>query len=205
MSTLNPQVRRATIEDVPKLVELWSQESLPCDALTKRFHEFQVVEQEGGALLGAIGLQIAGHQGRLHSEVFARPENSDVVRALVWERAQVIAKNHGLVWVWTQFNAPFWRQNGFHAPDSETATKLPGAFTGDPRPWTCLQLREETNTPAAIDREFAIFKEMEHERTERLFRQARIMKLVAVLVVSIVFVLIFFWGFYWLKTQGIRR
>jgi N-acetylglutamate synthase-like GNAT family acetyltransferase len=205
MSTPNLQVRRATVEDVSKLVELWKQEGLLWEALAKRFQEFQVVEQEGGALLGAIGLQIAGPESRLHSEVFARPEDSDTVRALVWDRVQIIAKNHGLVRVWTQFNAPFWHQNGFQAPPAEIAARLPGAFTGDPRPWSYIQLREETGPTLSADKEFAMFKEMEHERTERLFRQARIMKVVAAAVVMIVFALLMYWAYAWFKTQGIRR
>ena len=53
MMTPNQQVRRATVEDLEKLVPLWQQENLPWEDLEKRFKEFQVVEGAGGELLGA--------------------------------------------------------------------------------------------------------------------------------------------------------
>src|SRR2546426_5938551 len=102
MTTPNVQVRRATVEDLAKLVPLWKAEDLPCDELEKRFKEFQVLESAGGALLGAVGLQIAGSEAHLHSEVFARPDEADSLREKLWERAHVLANNHGLVRVWTQ-------------------------------------------------------------------------------------------------------
>ena len=74
MSTPNLQVRRATVEDLSKLVELWKQEDLPWENLAKRFQEFQIVESVDGELRGAIGLQITGSEGRLHSEAFGRTD-----------------------------------------------------------------------------------------------------------------------------------
>src|SRR5687767_6620537 len=70
MSTPQLQVRRATIDDLPKLAPLWREENLDVNDLEKRFKEFQVVEGPGGEIIGALGLQIAGQEGRLHSEVF---------------------------------------------------------------------------------------------------------------------------------------
>src|SRR5689334_7905888 len=113
MTTQNPQVRRATIEDLPKLVALWQAEGLPVQTMEKRFKEFQVIAGTDDAILGVVGLEIAGLEGRLHSEAFAHPEQADDLRALFWERFQVLAQNHGLVRVWTQFATPFWTHSGF--------------------------------------------------------------------------------------------
>ena len=69
MTAQNLQVRRATIEDLPKLAALWTAEGLPVGNLEKRFKEFQLVQTEDGAeVLGAVGLQLVGNEGRLHSE-----------------------------------------------------------------------------------------------------------------------------------------
>src|SRR5947208_15870874 len=76
MTAPNQQVRRATVEDLQKLAALWKQENLPAQDLEKRFKEFQVVEGEGGGILAAVGLQIVGPEGRLHSEAFAHPEQA---------------------------------------------------------------------------------------------------------------------------------
>src|SRR5258706_9688893 len=123
MTTPNPQVRRATSEDVPRLKSLWQQENLPWERLEKRFKEFQIVEVPGGEVLGALGLEIVGVEGRLHSEVFLHPEQSDTLRTLLWERAQVMGKNHGLVRIWTQLAAPFWSHTFIQPVTGDAMTK----------------------------------------------------------------------------------
>lgn len=202
MTTPNQQVHRATVEDLPKLVPLWQQENLPWKDLEKRFKEFQVVEGKGGEMLAAVGLQITGLEGRLHSEVFAHAEQADALREQLWERAKILANNFGLVRLWTQFATPFWNQSGFQYASTELSSKLPGAFTGDPHPWKFFQLRAETAAPASIDREFAMFKEAEKERTGKIFRQARQLKIVAAIVAIAVFILVAIWAYVFFRLQG---
>ncbi|MEY2408760.1 MAG: hypothetical protein QOF48_1430 [Verrucomicrobiota bacterium] len=200
MITPNLQARRATIEDLPRLVALWEQAGLPAADLGKRLQDFQLVEIEGGELSGAIGLQIAGLEARLHHEAFAHAEEADLVRAKLWERIRMVAKNHGLLRVWIQYDAPFWSQNGFQAPSAEIAAKLPPVFAGDPHPWSYVQLREDVTASPTIEKEFAMFKELQVEERERAFNQARKMKMVAWVAVVAVFVLLLFWAAIWLKT-----
>lgn len=202
MTTPNLQVRRATIEDLPKLVELWRQENLPALDLEKRFKEFQVVEGAGGELAAAVGLQVEGLEARLHSEVFARAEEADAMRELLWQRALVVAQNHGLVRLWTQFGTPFWNHSGFRYPAPDVLAKLPPAFGGEPQPWQFLQLKDEVAAPVSIDKEFALFREMEKERTEKIFRQAKALKLVALVVVLAVFGLVAFFVVSWFRARG---
>jgi len=201
MTTTNLQVRRATVEDLQRLAPLWQQEHLSVSDLEKRFKEFQLIEVAGGELLGAIGLEIAGPEGRLHSEVFAHADQSNALREKLWERAQVLASNHGLVRLWTQLAAPFWQQNGFRPLSAEAAAKKPAGFTGDARPWLCLLLKDESAPVASLDKEFALFKESEKETTERLFRQARVMKVIAAVVAFAVFFMVIVWAFYFFKLQ----
>jgi N-acetylglutamate synthase-like GNAT family acetyltransferase len=202
MTTPNLQVRRATIEDLPKLAELWRQEDLPVPELEKRFKEFQVVEASGGELAAAVGLQVAGLEARLHSEVFAHAEQADALRELLWERAQVVAQNHGLVRLWTQFSTPFWNHSGFRHPAPDVLAKLPPVFGADPHPWQFLQLKDEAVAPVSLDKEFALFREMEKERTDKIFRQAKVLKLVALVVVMVVFGLVAFLVLTWFRTKG---
>jgi len=205
MTTPSLPARRATIEDLQKLTPLWAREGLPAEELGKRLQEFQVVDGPNGELAGAIGLQIAGNEGRLHSEAFLHAEEAESVRARLWERVQMISKNHGLVRMWTQLGAPFWGQNGFGSPAPEIAAKLPAAFAGDPAPWQFLQLRDEAASAPSIEKEFAMFREMQKEETNRIFRQAKVMKLVAGIVVMVVFVLLAFWMIAWLRTQNLHH
>ncbi len=183
MTTPSPQVRRANIEDLPQLALLWKRERFDVTDLEKRFKEFQVVDDGAGGLAGAMGLQVLGHEGCLHSEAFARHEQADALRQLFWERVHVIAKNHGLVRLWTQFATPFWNQCGLRFAGADELTKLPAGFGGDARPWRFEQLREETSGPPSIEKEFAMFREMERERTERVLRQAKTLKVVAIVIV----------------------
>ena len=50
MTPPNPQVRRATIEDLPQLVLLWRREGYAVSDLEKRFKEFQVIDAPEGGL-----------------------------------------------------------------------------------------------------------------------------------------------------------
>src|SRR5687768_17802105 len=119
MTDANVQVRRATIDDIPKLLALWQQENLHGAELEKRFKEFQVVEGPGGELLGTIGLQISGNHGRLHSEALAHPEQADALRKKLWDRISLVAQNNGLARVWIQSDAPFWHTLGFASAPAE--------------------------------------------------------------------------------------
>jgi N-acetylglutamate synthase-like GNAT family acetyltransferase len=204
--SMQPQVRRATIDDLPKLVPLWRAEGLPADDLEKRFKEFQVLEGPGGQVLGGVGLQISGQEGRLHSEAFAHPEHADELRPKLWERVRLISNNHGLVRLWTQLESPFWHQTGFNAASTELIARLPSAFVGDPhRSWTFYQLRGEGAATVSLDKEFAMFREAERERTEKIFRQARVLKLIAALLAVAVLGLVIFWAVMFFNLQRKRR
>ena len=200
MTTPNQQVRRATIDDLPTLISLWKEEGLSWETLEKRFKEFQVVEVDG-QLVGALGLEIVGRDGRLHSEVFAYPEIADDVRELLWERAQALAKNHGLVRLWGQFTAPYWNRSSFDYAPTEVLSKLPSQFAGDPHPWRFLQLRDESASTMSFEKEFAVFKEMEKQRTARIHQQAKVLRIFAGLVVLAVCGLLVFWVLAWFKAR----
>jgi N-acetylglutamate synthase-like GNAT family acetyltransferase len=200
MTTPNQQVRRATIDDLPKLIALWQQEGLPWEALEKRFKEFQVVEVDG-ELAGGLGLEVVGRDGRLHSEAFAYPELADAVRELLWERAQTLAKNHGLVRLWGQFTAPYWNRCGFDYAPTEILAKLPASFTGDPQPWRHLQLRDEASASVSFEKEFAMFKEMEKARTARIYQQAKVLRILAAVIILAVCGLLVFWVLAWMKAR----
>jgi len=198
----NVQVRRATVDDIQKLIALWKQEQLPWEELEKRFKEFQVVESENGELLAALGLQIAGTEGRLHNETFAHPEQSDALRERLWERAQVLAKNHGLVRIWTQLSTPFWRSTTLQPANAELLTKLPASFGGASEPWTYLQLKDDVAPSLSADQEFLLFQEAEREQTQRLFQRAKILRVIAAVTAITVFILVIIWAVSFFRVQS---
>ncbi|MFM1768634.1 MAG: hypothetical protein RJA22_1163 [Verrucomicrobiota bacterium] len=204
MTMPNLQARRATVEDLPALRLLWEAEGLPADQLTPHFGEFQLVEIPGGAIQAAIALQVAGLEGRLHCEAFADAAQADALRARLYDRVQGVAKNHGLLRLWTQLDTPFWHHMGLKRPDPEVLAKLPPAFAKTDLPWSYLQLKEETGPPVSLDKEFAIFKEAEQERTQRIHQQAKLLKLLAAVIVTVVFALVAALIFYYMRARGLQ-
>jgi membrane protein insertase Oxa1/YidC/SpoIIIJ len=55
-----------------------------------------------------------------------------------------------------------------------------------------------------MDKEFALFKEAEQERTQRIQQQAKLLKLVAAIVVALVFALVAALLFYWMRARGLQ-
>lgn len=185
------KVRRATVDDLPQLSQLLSASLLPTGVLEKRFTEFQVVENPDGALLAALGLQIAGRHGKVHSESFSDFALTDTLRPMLWERLQSVATNHQLVRLWTRETAPFWKQSaGFVAAEADVRTKIPAAFGPANEPWLTLKLKEDLETVLSADKEFAMFMESEKARTEEVFAHAKMLKGFAYVLAIILFLFV---------------
>jgi hypothetical protein len=190
--------RRATMEDLSQLISLWQIEQLPADALERRFTEFQVVSDDHGRVLGAIGIQVSGPHGLLHSECIAQPEMGDSLRELLWKRLQVMIHNHALERLWTQMNAPFWRDKGFGAASAEQVTSMPPQFKENERPWQVKILRT-ADANAAIEREFARLQALRQEESARMQDRVQWMKRAALGVTVVVFILVVIWAIAMLK------
>ena len=144
--------RRATVDDLPQLAELWASAQLPSE-LDKQFTDFQLAEDEAGHLAGAIALQINGSNGRVHSEAFVDFGQSDAVRAVLWERLQTVAQNHGLFRLWTTETAPWWKKDaGFAPPSDEILQKLPETYGPRESAWLTLRLKDEAADPNQLTR-----------------------------------------------------
>ena len=199
MTLSNYRVRRATLDDIGQLMTLWQTMHLPADDLAKRITEFQVAESADQKLLGAVGLQIADRQGRLHSEGFIDFAVADELRPALWERLQSVATNHGLVRLWTAEEAPFWSRCGLTKADAESLEKLPAAWRQFKGQWLTLKLKEDIEEVISADKEFALFMEAERQRTQRAFQQARVLKFIATLVALAVLFLVMAGAFYVLR------
>jgi len=146
--------------------------------------------------VGLVGLQIAERQGRIHSEAFKDFALADQLRPLLWERIHAVATNHGLLRLWTQEQAPFWNHCGLVKADAEALEKLPAIWRGPASDWLTLKLREDIAAVISLDKEFALFKESEKQRTQRAFQQARILKMIATFVARALLVLVATGAFY---------
>ena len=182
MNQSNYRVRRATLDDVGSLVELWKSMHFGVEELARRVTEFQVAEGPDGKVAGAVGLQIAGRQGRIHSEGFTDFALADQLRPLLWERLHAIAANHGLARFWTQEQAPFWSHCGLVKAEGEVMEKLPVPWRSSSGNWLTLKLKDDIDEVISADKEFAMFMESEKQRTAKAMQQARVLKVVATII-----------------------
>jgi N-acetylglutamate synthase-like GNAT family acetyltransferase len=194
VTSSNYRVRRATLDDLGQLTALWQSMHYPSAQLVRHVTDFQVAEAKDGKVLGAVALEIAERQGRVHSEVFSDFGLAEHLRPLLWDRLHSVATNHGLLRVWTQEQAPFWHHCGLRKADAAALEQLPAAWREGSSTWLTLKLRDDPETVVSLDKEFALFMQMEKQRTERVFQQARIFKTVVTLIAIALFIAVIVWG-----------
>jgi N-acetylglutamate synthase-like GNAT family acetyltransferase len=179
------RIRRATTDDLEQLTAVWKAASLPATELEKQFTEFQVAEDPGGQIVGAVALQVAGTDGKIHSETFADFALSDTLRPLLWQRLEGVARNHGLFRLWTAETAPFWKKDvGFSASTGPPPEVL-GPAGG---PWLSLRLKDEGADPNLLDAQFELFREAERARREQLLQRAAALKTIGTLIAVLLFI-----------------
>jgi len=175
MNSASLRLRRATLDDLPALRRLWTNAQWPANELEARLTEFQVVESNG-IFAGAIGLQICRQHARFYAEDFADFSVADAARTLFWERIQKLAANHGVFRVWTQETSPFWKNWGFQPAVGETLERLPDEWKNSAGRWLTLELKSEDAIAAALENQFAGFREAEKQRTAKVIARAQTLK-----------------------------
>ncbi len=190
MTSPGYRVRRATLDDIGQLTELWQSMNFRIEDLARRITDFQVAEAETGEIVGAVALQVLERQGLIHSEGFTDFAVADKLRPMLWDRLNSVATNHGLLRLWTRERTPFWTHSGLGKPDAETLEKLPKPWREPSAEWLTLKLKEDLDEVISADQEFRLFMESEKRRTERAFQQARILKFVATLIALAIFIVV---------------
>lgn len=196
MSSVQFQARRATVDDLPRLQQLWALMRLPEGELERQLTDFQVVTDDAGLVVGGIALQMNSRHARIHSEAFEDFSLAELARPALWNRMQNLAANHGLVRLWTQEQSPFWSRNGFQPASAEALGKMPSLWDRAGKGWLTLKLRDE-ETLASLDKEFALFVESEKAQRGQLLGQAKIIKTIVIIGISII-ALLFLGAMIWL-------
>lgn len=205
MESESYSIRRATLDDLPALRQLWEDSALPSLDLEKHLTEFQVIVNAEEQLLGAVGLRIHRNQGLLHSEAFVYADTSELFQGQLWERLVIVARNHGLARIWTLEEGTFWTSLGFQpVTDEKLLGKLPAQFGTSQSKWRMLPLREETEALIAMEKEFEVFQASNREGTDRLMRQAHFFKIVAYILLTIVFLAGAYVAFKYVSRNPIR-
>jgi N-acetylglutamate synthase-like GNAT family acetyltransferase len=189
MSPSKYRLRRATLDDLTQLAALWASMDLPAGKLARQITEFQVAADPEDRVLGAIGLEIAEQQGRIHSEGFTDFALADYLRPMLWERIMAVATNHGLLRLWTQETAPFWHHCGMVAGEAEALKGLPVAWRTTSLPWLTVKLRENLEAILSADQAFALFMQAEKARTAKALWYAKLFKSFSLTVALLVLAL----------------
>jgi N-acetylglutamate synthase-like GNAT family acetyltransferase len=179
------RIRRATTEDLPKLMAAWEAAAVPAAEMEKRFTEFQVAESADGRIVAAIALQVAGADGRIHSETFVDFALTDTLRPLFWQRLETMARSHGLFRLWTTETAPYWKKDAGFATAPAAPPEPFGPSAG---PWLALRLKEEGADPNLIEAQFNLFREAERARREKLIQSAAVLKMAGTLIAVLLFI-----------------
>lgn len=196
MSSRKFQARRATLDDLPRLKELWTLMQIPDPDLERQLTDFQVAVDEAGRVVGGVALQLSHRHARIHSEAFEDFSLAEYARPVLWDRMQNLATNHGLTRLWTRESSPFWSRNGFLAATEEELKKLPAQWHQGGPGWTTLKLKDE-EAMVSLEKEFALFVESEKQQRNQLLGTAGVIRTV-VLGGVILVILAFIVGAIWL-------
>jgi N-acetylglutamate synthase-like GNAT family acetyltransferase len=189
MSSMKFQARRATVDDLPTLKSLWTSMNYSVLELEKHLTEFQVVTDETGQIVGAVGFQMIAKHARLHSETYGDFSLADYARPVLWQRIHTLATNHGLARLWTQEQSPFWSRNGFIAAKENDFDNMPSAWDRFDSGWLTLKLKDE-EAVTSLDKEFALFVESEKRSREDMLAKTRVLKTVFLIFVTLVVIAI---------------
>jgi N-acetylglutamate synthase-like GNAT family acetyltransferase len=186
MASADYRIRRATVDDLPALRELWEQFGFPALELEKRVTEMQVAETHEGKIAAALGFKIERLHGLIHTEAVPESAENGAMHEAFWQRLQVLARNHGLFRIWTHSPAPFWATLGFQKPDPKAIEKLPAAFGPVDEKLITHTIREESPQGLSVEQEFELFSQAQKLETERLMRQAEVFKKIAYTIIFVV-------------------
>ncbi len=180
------RVRRATLDDLPALRELWTKVNLPLQDLEKRFTEIQIAETQDGKIAGAIGVKVERLHGQIHSEAILDPTDTLLYEAL-WQRMQILSRNYGLFRMWTDSTNPYWKSLGFKAPSEKELEKIPSSLASAPAKALTYALKEESAEGLSVEQQFELFTQTQKLETERLMQQAQTFRKVAYFLLFLAF------------------
>jgi len=185
------QVRRAVVDDLPQLRELWRNAGFPLGDLERRFTEFQVVADPVNQIEGAVAIQISQHQGLVQWEAYRAKPAAAEIEAMLWTRLATVAKNNGVWLLWSLNGGEAALARGFAPAAPERIKKIPAVFEKFGAAWLTLQLKEEVQPPS-LDAEFELFIASQKAETERTLNQGKGLRALAyVLLVVVVGLLVY--------------
>lgn len=180
------QARRATLDDLPALLELWQATGLPGEQLEQFLTEFQIVADEQGTLCATVGLLIHQQEGLIHSEAIAAGADADACRAALWRRTQIVARNQGIARLWTPEDDPFWIANGFHPATPAEVADMPAAIANPDAKWFLHLSMDSNRAKQIVNEQLAIWEASRLQDKEDFTRSISSIRTVALLFAALI-------------------
>lgn len=193
MAEVARQVRRAVVDDLPQLRELWREAGFPQGDLERRFTEFQVVADSVNRVEGALAIQISELQGLVRWEAYRAKPAPTELQEMLWTRLLTVTKNNGVWLLWSLSGDEVGLARGFTPTAQERAKKIPAVFEKFGAAWFTLQLKEEAQPPS-LDAEFKLFVASQKAETERALKQGKGLRAFAYLLLTVVVGLLIYGG-----------
>ncbi len=189
--------RRATLDDLPALEALWQRCGLPWEQLEKYLTEFQVILNEDGGALGALGLLVDGHEGLVHTEAIPPGQDAaDDLRAALWKRLQIVARNQGVLRLWTQEDAPYWGTVGFGGPDGKVRSEAKSAFLDSDPDWRFFQLADPDRAAKLVQEQLAVWEATRSQEADSFQQTIQNIRNSAFIITGAIIVILFAMALY---------
>lgn len=204
METASLESRRAVVQDLGPLQDLWSAAGLPADELGGFLGEFHVVTDAEGRVLHSIGLLVEGDEALLHSEALA-PESlhePDACRSTAWRRLRIIAKNQGVRRIWTREDADYWATCGFQAVLARDLPDPLPTFVPKEDGWWVYRHPEPAQADLMVQREMALWKTQREQEAENFQRRLVTFRVVAFGLFALAMILLLAFLFYASRFKG---
>jgi N-acetylglutamate synthase-like GNAT family acetyltransferase len=195
-----PLARRAAVDDLPLLLELWRSAGLPADDLAPFLTEFQVASTPEGTVTAAIGLMVGGADALLHSEALSAEYEADELRSTLWSRVIILARNQGIQRLWTQETGDFWTASGFVPATFPMETGVPKFVEPGPG-WFWCQLFDPVEAKQLVAEQMALWEATRAGEAEELQQRIRNFRTLAVGFAALVVLMMLGFLFYVLRAR----
>ena len=179
MSSSGYKIRRVHVADLNELRSVWRAAGIYSLELEKRFTEFQIVIDREAAIVASFGVDVRGKEGHIHSVAFRANTPKEELLEVIWNRAQTLAENHGLLRLWSP-DEPFWSGVGFAKPDEKARKQAAELYDATMDRRLMLQLRDEADIQMLAEAQFELFQQSTVAERERILERGKVYRNAAI-------------------------
>ena len=175
--------RRANVDDVERLHELWERHDFDTIPLEQRLIEFQVAVDEYDEIHAAIGIRLNQRQALFHHECWSAEMTPQLRRELA-AHALVVAERMQAWRIWILQDDVHWAEMGFDSVPPDHRENLPQGFGDWKADWKALKLKPDIASDENLARQFELLRIQSSESNEKLEKTGKLMKVLSYFLVA---------------------